>query len=996
MTFLNILETLLIGPLKLIFEIIFEAAYRFVGHRGLAIIFLSLIMNLLVLPLYRRADAMQEEVRNKEAKIRDGAAHIKKTFSGDERMMILQTYYRQNHYKPTDALRGSVSLLLEIPFFMAAYQFLSHLDSLQEVSFGPIRDLGAPDGLLSIGGVSINLLPILMTLVNVVSSTLYLKGFPLKTKIQLYGMALLFLVFLYPSPAGLVFYWTLNNVFSLGKNIFYKLKNPKKILRLLCAAVSLILFGFAILIYHPEDAAAAFPKRVLMISVGLLLLLPALLPVLKKSVQSRETEKKPQQNAVSQKKHSLDQSDNSEKKLRILCSAVGFVMLIFGIVTYFIDIGIAPFQQKAAVIGGGFLFLLSVLIPLLKKSAYLREIELRPQPNQKLFVLGTVFLTILIGLLIPSALIADSPQDFVDITYFHHPFWYVVSAFCLAAGTFFIWVRVFYWLAGSKIKRLFENFIWISCGLGLINYMFFGTDLGIITSTLRYEGGMNFTIEQLLFNFWLVLLASVVLYICACKWKRAAANVLTISIAAVGMMSVWNSVKIKTSVDKIAALSLAENETPHFRLSTTGKNVIVLMLDRSMGGYIPYIFNEKPELTEKFDGFTYYENTMSHGGYTNFTTPSLLGGYEYTPIEMNKRKDESLVSKHNEALKVMPVIFSENGYEVTVCDPPYANYGIIPDLSIYDDCQGVAAYITKGQIHDEAQKQESIQTNHRNIFCFSLMKSMPLIIQPSVYDAGNYFKVKSRNGVNIEFLDSYNVLVNLPDITEVTEEETNTFLFLDNELTHTPIILQEPDYTPNINVDNNEYDAGHTDRYSIDGRKLGMEDYIQISEYHVNMAAMIQLGNWFDYLRENNTYDNTRIILVSDHGRGWGQIDDLIFGDDTWRDVEHYYPLFMVKDFNSKGFKTSDTFMTNADVPTLAMQELIENPQNPFTGKVINNDEKTAHDQFVIISVDWRTDTNKGNTFLPASWAKVSDNIWDKNNWTFYDVSTVLDEYAAP
>ena len=221
MSFLTILETILLGPLKLLFEMIFQLANKFVNHPGMSIIFLSLIMNILVLPLYKRADAMQEEARDTDAKLHDGVAHIKKVFSGDEKMMILQTYYRQNNYKPTSALNGSVSLLLEIPFFMAAYQFLSNLELLNGASLGPISDLGAPDGLLVVGGITINLLPVIMTLVNVISCALYLKGFPLKTKIQLYGMALFFLVFLYTSPAGLVFYWTLNNVFSLVKTIFY-------------------------------------------------------------------------------------------------------------------------------------------------------------------------------------------------------------------------------------------------------------------------------------------------------------------------------------------------------------------------------------------------------------------------------------------------------------------------------------------------------------------------------------------------------------------------------------------------------------------------------------------------------------------------------------------------------------------------------------------------------------------------------------------------------
>ena len=248
MSIITILETLLIGPLKLVFEIIFSLANRLIGQPGLAIIILSLTMNILVLPLYRQADAIQEEAKNTDEKLREGVEHIKKTFSGDERMMILQTYYRQNNYSPLSALKGSVSLLLEIPFFMAAYQFLSNLTILNGVSLGPITDLGAPDGLITIGSITLNFLPILMTVVNIISSYLYLKGFPLKTKIQLYAMAVFFLFFLYDSPSCLVFYWTLNNVFSLVKTIFYKLKNPKKVLVWLTTLAGAALLIFAILV----------------------------------------------------------------------------------------------------------------------------------------------------------------------------------------------------------------------------------------------------------------------------------------------------------------------------------------------------------------------------------------------------------------------------------------------------------------------------------------------------------------------------------------------------------------------------------------------------------------------------------------------------------------------------------------------------------------------------------------------------------------------------
>ena len=146
MSFFSILGTLLIRPLRLLFEVIYMMAERLIGNPGLSIIVLSLMMNFLVLPLYRRADAMQEEERETELRLHKGVAHIKKTFRGDERMMMLQTYYRQNNYKPTYVLKGATSLFLEIPFFIAAYRFLSGLELIKGVSFGPIADLGAADG----------------------------------------------------------------------------------------------------------------------------------------------------------------------------------------------------------------------------------------------------------------------------------------------------------------------------------------------------------------------------------------------------------------------------------------------------------------------------------------------------------------------------------------------------------------------------------------------------------------------------------------------------------------------------------------------------------------------------------------------------------------------------------------------------------------------------------------------------------------------------------
>ena len=122
-SFSDILYSVLIQPLQIVFEIIYGMAFDIYNSHVLSILALSVAMNFLVLPLYRRADAMQDEEREIEAKLSAGVEHIKKTFKGDEKMMMLQTYYRQNNYKPIYALKGATSLLLQIPFFIASYDF---------------------------------------------------------------------------------------------------------------------------------------------------------------------------------------------------------------------------------------------------------------------------------------------------------------------------------------------------------------------------------------------------------------------------------------------------------------------------------------------------------------------------------------------------------------------------------------------------------------------------------------------------------------------------------------------------------------------------------------------------------------------------------------------------------------------------------------------------------------------------------------------------------
>ena len=852
-------------------EFIYFYAYRLTGNCALSIFVLSLAVNLLVFPLYNRADDLQLKAKAKEDAIRPMADHIKKTFKGDEKIMMLQTYYKEVGYNQLNSLKSAISLILQIPFFMAAYYFLSDLKMLQGVSWGPIKDLGLPDALIAIGTVKINLLPVLMTAINIISGFIYSGKQSLKDKLKLIGMALFFLVLLYGSPSGLVFYWTINNMFSLVKNIILLIRKP---------------------------APAKAKKK-----------------------------------------------DKSDK----LTNAV-----------FFISCGV---------------------------------------------------LAALTGLMIPADVVSQNPAELINSygTELHSPVLYLVSSVLIAVGTFLIWIPLFYYLLKERVGKIITGTVASLAAVGAVNYYVFNKNFGFLTKKIIYEQKMEFSAKDVLINLLVnavVVAAVIFLFKIRTKLFR---NVVAILLAAVIFLASLPTIAVAvfaSSYNHSYANSPDDISVP---MTTTGQNVVVIMMDRMIGAYIPYIFNERPDVAAQFDGFTYYPNTISFGLYTNFGSPSLFGGYEYTPAAMNARPDELLVDKHNEALCVMPQIFSDNGWNVTVGDPSYANYDWIPDVSIYDYNENIKAYQMSGVLNCRNEilvnSGEEFETRlNRNLFCYGLMKIMPYFLQPLLYSDGSFTymnfaydgyvntsyvgnSLHAQAGLMESYIQEKTVLDNLDDIVSISSDPTNCFFMFANGTSHEPTLLTEPDYTPAVFVDNTEYDAAHEDRFTVDGVTMHMDtSYLTYAAYESNMSVCIALGEWFDYLRENGLYDNTRIILVADHGDvRLKQFDELMVEDPEF-DALAVNPILMVKDYNSTGFTVSDEFMTNADTPILAFDGVIEDPVNPFTGNPIQEPDKTQ-DQVIFVSDNLNTRSNSGTQFEDPDgyWIAVRDNIYDDANWHLYE-----------
>ncbi len=886
MSFLKILEQIILTPLKLFFELFFSWSCQLTGSPGWSIIILSLIMNTLLLPLYQNADRIQMEEQALQKKMKKGLDHIKKTFRDDERFMMTQTYYRQNNYKPVYVLRAMIPLMLEIPFFIAAYQFISSMTLLKQMSFGPIRDLASPDQWLVLGPLHLNILPILMTVINILSSLIYTKDAPLKTKIQLFAMAGVFLVLLYNSPSALVLYWTMNNLYSLVKN-----------------AITFWLL--------PKRRASK----------------TSLAPAKKKSTKTKTL---------------LSKSSNA--------------------------------------------------------------------PSHTAFILGALVLTILVGILIPSSILRASPEEFVRPDIQTGPFFYMFNSFLLAFGFFFVWFGVFYALADSKGKIRANRAMWLMVLFSFVNYMGFGRNLGNLSPSLAYDKGMAFPISLVLINLGILILLGFLASILYSKRPELPKILLSGTLVASMILSGTNLYQAKKTLDQSSISSdenpSVKNDFPEFKFSKNGSNVLIMMIDRALAEDIPFIFAEKPELKEIFQGFTFYPNTLSFGTHTNTGVSALFGGYEYQPIEMNRRKDVKLEKKHDEAIKLMPQLFQEAGYDIVLTDPSYAGYTWVPDLSVFDSYERVKAYNIKGSFTAEWPGfSEQIDSDwKRNFFWHSVTKIAPLALQEYLYDQGHYnawtYSLGStavqkaspdlptqQIGVKGSFLDSYLVLDKLSEHTRIDPSDSKNFLMMCTESTHEPNLLQKPDYVPQNRVDNSAFDDGKPIRMEADGKTLDIKRKGQLEHYHINMATMLRLGKWFQHLQEQGVYDNTRIILVSDHAYPLHQYPERTLKNGF--DYGTFNCLLMEKDIHAKGpFKADPTFMTNADVPYLATKDLTSQI-NPFTGKALTSETSKTFPLYLTDADNFQTSKNKGKQFLPDHWYKLSGDMNDPNNWEYLGVKVM-------
>jgi len=202
---------------------------------GLAVMVLSVVVGMLMQPLSKIADRLQNQVHEIDARLAPKLRAIKNDHKGAEQSEKILAMYKEEDVHPLYSLKSLVGVFVVIPVFIGAFDMLAENIHLSAESFLWIADLSRQDAFLALPfrvpffGAYLNLLPFIMTGFSFIASRLH--SHPAMDAVQrrkhtrnLVLMSLGFLVLFYTFPAGMVLYWTTNNLISVIKMVWKRRK----------------------------------------------------------------------------------------------------------------------------------------------------------------------------------------------------------------------------------------------------------------------------------------------------------------------------------------------------------------------------------------------------------------------------------------------------------------------------------------------------------------------------------------------------------------------------------------------------------------------------------------------------------------------------------------------------------------------------------------------------------------------------------------------------
>lgn len=394
------------------------------------------------------------------------------------------------------------------------------------------------------------------------------------------------------------------------------------------------------------------------------------------------------------------------------------------------------------------------------------------------------------------------------------------------------------------------------------------------------------------------------------------------------------------------------------RFSRTHPNVLVMFLDRFMGSYIESIVKDDPAIAQRLSGFTWYPRTVSAGENSIAGVHGMLGGYDYIPVEMNNRH-QSLRDLSVEAFAILPRNFGAKGYRVNVVNPRGLGF------TMEGDCRYLAfpnvhcTHIPSQVMLDKARQTgfpltALSKSNYVDLLVLlGSMRGMPYTLKEVLRIRGPWrpFLDHSAGTTFREWAE----LHALDELTATDATESN-YNFVSNILAHEPYYMGE-DCVPMgqpLNVAADEV------------RRRGHESLFSLQHENAARCLLRGVADYLDRLKQAGVYDNTSIVIVSDHGIV-GEVRDnstrAVAGGTQDNVFVRTRSVLLVKDIGASGaLRISEEFMPNAEVPRIVCAQ-IGGCVNPYLGnKAIAAEGRD--DPFHVSLVPWQFNLQKPDAFV--------------------------------
>jgi len=559
----------------------------------------------------------------------------------------------------------------------------------------------------------------------------------------------------------------------------------------------------------------------------------------------------------------------------------------------------------------GYLFSRGPLWNLGLRLAALAEARLPGGNSGALFQGASLTLALLVCWYTPAILYASDPA------YFGEPFSALLGGLGFRALLFLAACWVIHRLSPPRFRPLLAV-IWAWAAVSALLFTFVAAgDYGILRDDLRFQNPELLESRPLacLVDAAVALTSAGLIYL-GLRLGRDKAGVLAqplqVAALAIVLIVVWlgftapPNPAADTSIDN-PSTDLPGYNDELFSFSRQGQNTLVFMTDMFTGSHLEPILEASPELRQELDGFVWYRDAIATGANTLLSIGGILGGEYYSPPNINVRKVDSLESELNRAFTALPAIFTPRGYHVALADVAYLSIPLFKELCV--SCVAPQTLVAQGLGNAYTGYWRKLRKNLGLpalplikwkvplLVNVGLFRAAPWLSRPKIYNDGVWLDRLSVVRDRLFSEGHYALLDSLPEISNAGSGNSTVKFILSN-LTHYPWMLDEATCLPTA--------ARGSWSWTIE-KNGAVREHLATER-----CALLALGRFFTWMKREGIYDNSQIIIVSDHDTP----DSLIFrGAYGFEKDIAADSLLLVKQRGGRGeLKTDWSPMSSSDV----------------------------------------------------------------------------------